>query len=54
MQTYPPIIPLVELCKNIDTIQKNYDIPMYMTRGYVDTINVVPFANNGIYGHDHG
>jgi hypothetical protein len=31
---------------------------MYTIKRYVDTLveqlNLVPFANNGTYGHDHG
>jgi hypothetical protein len=31
---------------------------MYITRGYLDTLvvwlNLVLFATNGTYGHDHG
>jgi len=49
---------MVELCKNIYTIQKIHNTQMYITKGYVDTlmvqISVAPFANNGMYGHDRG
>jgi hypothetical protein len=53
-----PIIPIIELNKSTHTFHKFSKIPMYITRGYLNTLvvwlNLVPFATNGTYGHDHG
>jgi hypothetical protein len=57
MKTYP-IIPLIEFSKSTHIFQKFPNTPMYTTRGYLHTLvmqlNLVPFATNGTYGHDHG
>jgi hypothetical protein len=53
-----PIIPLIELSKNIHTFQKFHNTPMYTIKGYLDTLvvqlSLVPFVTNGTCEHDHG
>ncbi len=48
----------MELIRGTHISQKFPITPMYTTRDYIDTLimrlNLVPFATNGTYGHDHG
>jgi len=55
---YPHYTPNILIKKITHTLQKFFNTPMYTTKGYFDTLemqlNLVPFATNGTYGHDHG
>jgi hypothetical protein len=47
------IISLIELSKNIHTSQMFPNVPMYITKGYVDTLvvqlSLAPFTTNGTW-----
>ncbi len=57
MKTYPHYIPN-RTSINTHTFQFFPNAPMYIIKGYVDTLmvqlNLVPFTTNGTYRQDHG